>query len=249
MNGELFKTLGFSPNRTAVYLALLEAPGATAAQVSRRASLKRTTVYELLEGLVADDLAAEGRQGGRRTFTAEDPTALKRLLTRQEKALGELLPLLLARTQGPPGKPRLRYYAGTEGVRRVNEMLLESGTKEYRYFGSVHEMVDLLGEAWLRQYVRRRVALGIRSRGIRVRGRETPDLPWMKGHPRYLREVRLLPRPVTGALASVYLLPDRVLVSAGRKECYALVIESRELAGMLGAIWDTLWQTLAVGRT
>lgn len=244
MEHDAFSRLGWSPNRTAVYLALLEAGEAPASSLAVRAGLKRTTVYEILEGLVADGLAAEGRIGKRRTFTAEPPEALRGLVARQEKAVAQLVPMLLQRTRGPAGAPRFRYYAGLGGVRRVNEMLLEAGVREYRYFGSVQEMVDLLGESWLRHYVRRRVALGIRSRGIRVRGGEVKDLPWMKAGGRLLREVRFVPKSVTGDLASVYLLPDRVLVSAGSRECYALVLESRELSRMLGSMWDTLWDLL-----
>jgi hypothetical protein len=244
MDAPLFAELGFSENRRAVYLALLDMGETGAAAVAKRAALKRTTVYELLEGLVSDGLAHEGRHGSRRTFIAEDPQALHGLVRRQEKALGRLLPLLLSRGAGAATKPRLRYYAGIDGVRRVNEMLLENGVREYRYFGSVREMVELLGESWLRQFVRRRVALGIRSRAIRVRSREVAGLPWMREGGRYLREVRYLPRPVTGELASLYLLPDRILVSAGRKECYGMVVESRELAGILGLLWESIWATL-----
>jgi len=244
MDARLFAELGFSDNRRAVYLALLDLGECAAAAVARRAGLKRTTVYELLEGLVADGLAHEGRRGSRRSFSPADPRALHGLLRRREKALGELLPLLLARGAGASAKPRLQYFAGLEGVRRVNEMLLEGGVREYRYFGSVREMVDLLGESWLRQFVRRRVALGIRSRAIRARSREVAGLPWMKEGARYLREVRTLPRPAVGELASLYLLPDRILVSAGRKECYGMVVESRDLAGILGLLWDSIWATL-----
>ena len=51
-------TLGFSPNRAAVYTALLELGKGTASEIARKAGINRTTAYDILDNLSADGLAS-----------------------------------------------------------------------------------------------------------------------------------------------------------------------------------------------
>src|SRR5262249_14930273 len=92
-----FSELGFSPKEVAVYLSLAESSRGTAAQVSRRTGIRRTTVYSVLESLTKRGLVSEERSRQVTYYVANQPKALlqqyekeRRTLERKEAITKEL---------------------------------------------------------------------------------------------------------------------------------------------------------------
>ena len=139
-----------------------------------------------------------------------------------------------------PNRPRIAIYEGVAGIIHVNEDLLTVKSGEYHMVGSAQEMLDVLGEAYLKDYVQRRVAKGITSWAIRVRGREVA-LPFMGDGERWRRKLRYLRQSVVGDLVSIYLYDQKVAVVSGMGEGFAMIIESSELSTMLGLLWRVVW--------
>jgi HTH-type transcriptional regulator, sugar sensing transcriptional regulator len=233
-------SVGLSAKEAAVYVALTQTGTATVAEIARKAGIKRPTAYGVLEDLVTKGLAIAGAPGQRRSYSIESPRQLLDLPRKQEAALKDLMPELLALADATPSKPRIRFYEGYDGVRRVSEDLLTTRDGEYRYFGAAQDFMKAFGERYLKDYVRRRVALGIHSYAIRVRSREVPQ-PFLGDSERYLRTVRLLDEPVIGDVVTLYIYDQRVGVVSTLREGYGLVIESRELVAMLTMMWRALW--------
>ncbi len=237
---EQLSRVGLAGKRSDVYLSLLQTGAATATQISQSTRIKRPTVYDILNELGRMGLVGESRAGKRRVFSAESPSRLQELLDRQQQSLATVLPELQALYDGGPHRPRMRFYQGAEGVRTVSEDILTVRAKEYFWFGSMKEVVEVTSNEYQQDWVRRRIEAGIWSNSIRVRERE-PTYEYLRGTPENLRRLRFFPRPVREDVAGLYIYDNKVAVTSALKECYGLIIESRELALLLKTLWECLW--------
>lgn len=232
---------GLSPRQARIYVALLRLGNATPAQLAQAAAVKRPTAYEALEDLCARGLATRAVAGRRRTYAAAPPARLLDEAAERQRRLKALLPDLQALvTTAATARPRLVYREGIEGVRQVHEDLLTARDREYRYFGGSSEMLGAMGEAYIKDYVRRRVAKGIRSLSIRWRSHEVA-LPCLADGERWLRRTRFLDIAPGDGLSGLFIYDRRIAITSSSREGYGMVVESEGLSGLLRLVWEALW--------
>ena len=232
--------IGFGEKQAALYLALLEAGRGTAAELAHAAGIKRTTAYDILSELEAKNLVAVTFSGNRRVFAAEPPENLEQVVARQKQVFDRLLPGLNDLFYRHDNRPRVRYYAGVEGIRYVNEEVLKVKSGEYFYFGSMQSFVDTLGMEYLESYVRRRVRKKIWSNALRIRSQEIDDPLAASGDANY-RRVRYLTRSLNEDMATLTLFDGKIAVCTSAREGYGMIIESGEMHAILKLVWDCLW--------
>ena len=237
---EALRAAGLGGRLADVYLALLRAGSASVLELAAQSGLKRTTVYDLLARLQERQLVTTGSRGRRRVFSARDPGHLRELPLEQARILEETIPLLHALQQAAPRRPRIQLYEGAEGVRKANDLLLELPITEYHYFGSLRAMMELLGEKYLYGFVKRRMARGVWSNGIRSPDGELRHDFLRPGNER-LRRIRYFPSPLGPDVPALYIAGSHLVVSSSLREAYALVIESPGLAELVRAIWQVVW--------
>ena len=73
-----------------------------------------------------------------------------------------------------------------------------------------------------------------------MRSREVA-LPCLGAGSRWLREVRYVNRSVVGDLAQLYVWDNRVAVISTMHEGWGMIIDSAELAALVGLVWGVLW--------
>ena len=237
---EALREAGLSGRMADLYLALVQSGSASVLELAARAGIKRTTAYDLLARLQERQLVTTGSRGRRRVFSARDPSHLVELPRRQERILTDLIPSLLALQKSAPRRPRIQLYEGAEGVRKANDLLLTLGVPEYHYFGSLRAMMELLGEKYLYGFVRRRIALGVWSNGIRSPDGEVRQA-FLRPGPARLRRIRYFPSPRGPDVPALYIAGHHIVVSSSLREAYALVIESPGLASLLLEVWRVVW--------
>src|SRR3954463_1254828 len=93
---EQLTAAGMSAKEAAVFLALGQLGSVGAGEIARRAGIKRPTVYAILEGFARDGLVEVAVVSGRRRYSIDSPRRLLELPRRQERALREAMPELLA---------------------------------------------------------------------------------------------------------------------------------------------------------
>lgn len=233
--------LGLNGRQAKVYLALLQLGTGTGIDIAKVTRYKHPTVYDVLDVLKDRGLVSETFEGGRKLFCAEDPDRLRLEEEERHRTLEGLLPDLQALYRGGNRRPRMRVYIGQEGLRIVDEELLEVKSKEYFYFGGAREMLQTATEEYLRDYYHKRLERGIWSNAIRTRGEEDP-LDYMQSGEQHLRRVRYLPKPILENAAGLYLYDDHVAVTSALKENYTMIIESNDLALLIRAIWNCIWE-------
>lgn len=238
------ETLGLNGRQAKVYLALLQMGSAGAIEIAKFTRFKHPTVYDVLDVLKEKRLISESVVGGRKVFSAEDPIQLKFIENERQRNLDALFPDLQALYQSGTRRPRVRVYLGNEGLKIVDNELLEVKSKEYFYFGGVREMLLNSSEEHLTDYYRKRLARGVWSNAIRIHGLED-ELDYMQSGPQHMRRVRYLPKPIFEDVAGLYIYDHNVAVISALKESYAMIIESHELSTLLRNIWQYMWEIAA----
>src|SRR3989338_185182 len=88
----ILQNLGLNEKEAEVYLACLELGSATVQEVSDKAGVKRTSVYNFLEDMKARGFISEVRHGKRILLVPEEPHVLLKKAEEQKKQLEEALP-------------------------------------------------------------------------------------------------------------------------------------------------------------
>lgn len=235
--------LGLDEKEQRFYMAALELGTAPVTVVAARANVSRTNGYDLLHRLQKRGLLTQiESEGGVKQVVAEDPGVLIREWDRTRGMLDDLVPELRSLLNGPKERPRLRFYEGVDGIRRAIWETLDCRSKLLLGILSMHELLEVPGADWMRNYIAERIRRGIKLNVIRSQSRET-DTIW----PSSLDEVRELRyAPVGMDLGmTMYIYDDRVLYVASRRENYALVIDSPELSALNRALFEGLWGKLS----
>lgn len=123
---EQLVSVGLSRKEASVYLAVLETGRAGANVIARRAKIARATAYAVLDQLKEKGLVTPYVEQGEKRFRAEHPEQLERLLDLQllelkerRHRMKELMPRLAAFYNAAGVKPKVRYFEGLQGLRRV----------------------------------------------------------------------------------------------------------------------------------
>ena len=252
---EELKKIGLSENETRVYLALLELGGSTAQEISKKAGVKRATTYVQLEALMKFGLATsfekapERKNGAQKTFfRAEDPEHLTKIIERAKKeeegrakALFAILPDLGKLYLSAGERPRVRFFEGIEGVKTMLSGTFKIKTEAKEVLGimdldSALQVFPKLTE----EYTPERAKHGIRSRVIYTSSRGPL---FAKTDAAMLRESRFLPKNKFPFSGDISIYGDEVVISAIKSaKPFGIIIESREIADSLRAVFELAWQ-------
>ena len=237
------QTAGLSKKEADIYLALLELGEANIAQIVKKATIKRSTVYETLELLKRRGLVSQGRLKKRTIFYAESPEKIPESLEAKRQAVEEAMPELLSLMNLLDKKPKIKYYDGIAGVKEVFEDTLRYPDQEiltlfpYPYIN--------LGEDYFQDYyLPERVKRKIWSRAI------IPDTPANKEFAAYLRENAITNTKFVSDPAfkvfdiEIKIYGDNKLGIISYKEDLGLIIESKKIYDGLKAIFETMWNVL-----
>jgi DNA-binding MarR family transcriptional regulator len=123
---QLLAALGLDAAAARTYLALLDGPPATVAEIARRTGLHRPSVYRVLPGLQAQGLVSTSPQGKRLRYVAESPEVLRSLLAGLTRRLDVVLPDLERRYRTRGVRPVVRVLEGVEGIRDVLRDVVQS---------------------------------------------------------------------------------------------------------------------------
>jgi HTH-type transcriptional regulator, sugar sensing transcriptional regulator len=239
LDEELAK-LGFGDKKIALYRALLESGGGSAADLARTAGVKRTTAYDILDELYRDRLATVTFAGKKRIFTAEPPENLQSLVEQQMAAVDRVLPGLKELYSKHENRARVRFYEGVDGLRSVHDELLKVESGEYFYFGSMSSFEGSMGKAYMQDFIAQRIRKKIWSNAIRIRGHELAD-PITHGGDENYRRVRYISKPLQEDVASLTLFDGKVAICSSSRENFGMVIESGEMFTILRFLWDYIW--------
>ncbi len=245
---QVLMNLGLQDKEPEIYLTLLKTPGAQPASIiANRSNLNRTTVYKTLVKLVMKGLVTKTQRHGATCFFAEDPeNRLKIMIDEKQRQLGEMnhtmieaLPLLTINDDNTDSLPKIRYYEGIEGIKQIYEIVLKTGTDQYRY-GDITKIYEALG-IYTDEYIKKRNDLGITTYAIEPYYEE--EKVQLKRNSKEHREVLYIPHKYFPIDGEVRVFGNKVAIMSLRKESpIGVIIESETIAKMFYSIYMLTWK-------
>ena len=228
--------MGFYPKEAQLYLACLELGPATVLQISRKAEMPRGSCYDVLESMWERGFLSKHNEIKHVIFTAIDPDSLLKRsennLRQFELALPELKGLFHKHT-----RPRVLYFEGIEGIKRVYLDTLTATTEILNYANS--KEIRLLWPTYDLEYVAERAKKRIFLKGI------APDDSFGKAVKKddvhYFRETRLLSSKEFHFTNEINIYDNKVAITSFHNELIGILIESQEIADTQRDIFKMAW--------
>ncbi len=236
----LFEQLGLSDKESALYLALLEVGKADVSAVARKAGIKRSTAYLLLDELTRKGFVSL-QDGAKRQYQAEHP---RKLLARERTKIMQLeqaLPGLIGLASINEFKPGTRFFTGQYGIKAVyEESLLQPAGSEILSIGNA-EVVERSIPGFREWYIKRRVEAGLPMRGLIA---ATPEgLQVAARDSEELRELRLIDPQDFTELVELNIYGNKVsAVSFVENELIGVIIDSKVFANVHRQLFELLWR-------
>jgi sugar-specific transcriptional regulator TrmB len=115
--------LGLNDKESAVYLALLSVDNDSVIDLAKKTNINRTTIYPILESLMAKGLVFESKIDKKIRFSAEGPERLATFVERQKvlfeeksERVKDLIPKLKTVQRESGEKPIVKVYEGKQGA-------------------------------------------------------------------------------------------------------------------------------------
>jgi len=235
----ILQNFGLNEKEAKVYLACLELGSATVQEVSDKAGVKRTSVYNFLEDMKARGFITEVKHGKRILLNAEDPHALLKKADEQKKQLEEMLPEFLSIYNLPGEKPKVKFYQGAEELKRVYADTLKEGSPIY-LISDYEQMFEALEPEWMWEYAKRRTEKGIKAFSIAKEGTRAQEVKIKDTE--QLRETRFVKEVDFETEINIY--NNKVALLSFRRPYAGVIIEDRAIAMTMRSMWTLVWNSL-----
>lgn len=238
---QVLEQFGLQGKKADVYLAALELGSSTVIEISKKAGIKRTTCYDIIQDLVREGLISETSKGKKHLFVGEDPEKIQRNLKNKERLFSEILPQLQSIHNVRGAKPKIRFYEGKEGLKEVYEDTLKHGG-EILGFAS-YDIINVLGKEWADEYLRKRVKAGIHARGM-IPGTQPMMRDFISKDQEQRRSTKVIdPKKYPFSIEINVYGHNRVALMSAKEEM-GLIIEGAEIHNTMKLIFQLIWDLL-----
>ena len=215
----LLDSLGFDAKTEKVYRSLLALADAPVSAIAKKAGLKRTSVYYVLENLMEYGLASSYTSRGTKRYFAENPNKLKSFFEEKMILASRLIPILQKETAGGRGKVKIRYFEGASGLKSISESALDIKEKLMLSIGSTQKYLKYTGG---------RHGFGARRRkkGIMMRSLRFPS-DHSSSSPERLQKFRVLPEEFEFP-GYILIFGNKVGITIFEDRGFGFLVESRE---------------------
>ncbi len=132
----ILKNFGLSEKEAAVYLSLVELGPSSVREIAAKSKVNRGTTYDILKSLITSGIVSYYNKESKQYFMAEEPEKLLAAIDQKKEDLDEVrenieqsLPLIKTLFEKQGGKPVVKFYEGSKGVRQIFEDVLSVGAK------------------------------------------------------------------------------------------------------------------------
>jgi len=234
---------GLHEKESKVYAALLELGEATIAQITKKAQIKRSTVYEMLDLLGSKGLVSQTHRQKRPIFVAENPKKLIEALAEKKKSLENAMPELLSIMNLLDKKPRIRYFEGLPGIKEVFEDTLRYPEQEILTWFP-YPYINLGEDYFWKHYLPERVEKKIWARAI------VPDTTANRQFAQDMKDKAITKtrfvadKSFSGFDLEIKIYGQTKLGIISYAEDLGIIIESKKIYDGLRAIFEALWNSL-----
>lgn len=233
---KILEGLGLQPKEAKVYLAALELGSSPVSAIGSKAKINRVSTYDILEKLGKKGLVNFMIKRDIKYYTATDPALVTEEFKKRASELEKALPEL-KRLRGETSHPKIQYFEGLEGIKRIYTDTLTSNTEILNYCNSKE-----IRESWPEydtEYVQKRIEKNIQLRGIALDdeyGKNVQDKD-ADSH----REIRLISKDKYNFTNEINIYDNKVSIISTKDELIGMIIESVEIANTQRALFEMIW--------
>jgi len=228
--------IGLSEKESKIYLACLTLGKGTVLQISREADVSRGSCYDLLNDMLEKAYVSKIHKAKHIIFSPVDPEALLKRSRENirdfELALPELKGLFHKQSQ-----PRVRYFEGIDGIKRVYEDTLTATTGILNYTNSLE--VRRYWPNYDEEYIQLRAKKKIFLKCIAPNDPSGQEVK--QSDPNFSRETRLLSAEEFRFTNEINIYDNKVAITSFHNELIGILIESKEIADTQRDIFRMAW--------
>lgn len=234
----ILRQIGLTENQAKIYLASLELGETTIKEIAQKSGIKRTTIYDFMDELVNSGIIKQTIHGKKKKFIAVDPKELEILLKKREALLAQILPALNLMNNATSAKPKVWFYEGVDGLKKVYEDLLNY--KNITVCGWASEDVpELFGKEWTFNYVKRRVSRNIEEWVIYPRSKTGDE--YGKLDKEHKRKSKVVDPKKYRFEIEINVYKNRIAMTSA-KDQVGVIIESQPIANTWKNIFEMCWE-------
>lgn len=244
----LLNQLGLSDKEAEIYEIMLKLGKIPASQLLPKTSLKRTTVYSILEELTVKGLIEKDESQAIITFRAKHPYSLKEYLESRvsqiktaESKLDAVLPDFISLYNAAQNRPGVKFYEGAEGAKKVLDDTLNSKT-EILTIADV-EAADKYIKKINEDYVKARIKKEIPKRFLAVDNEYSRNFFQRQGSA--FIETKFCPLKISPYNTGMQIYDNKIAyVTMNDKFILSTIIEDEYIYSMHKALFNYIWQSL-----
>jgi sugar-specific transcriptional regulator TrmB len=244
----VLQNIGLNEKEIDVYLSNLEVGSQPASVIARRVKIPRNTTRFILDKLVDKGIIEKTKRANTQLYSPEEPQNLINLLESQRVDLNANIDEKIAQLNGVMAelqsrfrpestKPKVTFYEGDDGLKKVYEDTLKSN-ETIRSIASFEGMHGALPD-YFKNYYKRRVANKVDIRSIH------PDTPLARDRTKQDkkegRESRLVPSNKFNFNPEIQFYDDKIVITSW-KEKLGILIESHEVYEAMAALFELAWK-------
>lgn len=243
----VFIQLGLTIEHQRVYVANLEWGETIITNIARKSKIPRTTVYLLMEDLLAIGLITQRLEQNKTIYIAADPEIIEILLQKRAleisnslKQLHESMNNLKAIQNANPKKPKVEYLEGADGIMQAYDRSLEA--KELWVQCLTEEYTKIVPEKFMNEYF---------DKLFKKSNTKTKEILKLEDEAyisEYSSDKNLQLRvPVKQKTETDFWVYDNkvTFVSFNQDKQYALIVEDEGIAQAMKHMFDLAWKQAA----
>jgi HTH-type transcriptional regulator, sugar sensing transcriptional regulator len=231
---------GLTRKQAKVYMACLELGQAKVPDIAKRAEVKRTTAYGILDELTEKGLVSFIKKGKSKIFKAQDPKAVISMIQAQKEAIDSVLPELESIYATYQLRPHMQFFEGRNGIKRIYEDTLTSKEKKVLQIVNVKDFKNFPGGDFSREYIKKRVSKNIIAYALHPKSGDVYDSTYGQPSIELKRQVRYLP-PSMFYASMIMIYDHKVAMISTKQENFGFIIESKEFSNTMRAYFDFMW--------
>ena len=244
--------LGIKPASKRVLLAITEHGTSAVADISSRLNMPKSSVYDSISELLDQGLITEYNSERGKTFGISEKEQLSRIHSEKIEELQSAHSSLISFIQNhskadQASKPKIKFYSGVQGIKQAfRDMPWNSKHKEAYLMWPLQDMLDSLGEEFLKWHAAPRFKYGltanvIQKHGDRIIQKEKIKYDWLKVDVKEnLNNIRYAPKGTDWQM-SYWIYGDKCLFASSGIEKFAFTIISKEFTNMMKLLWQEMW--------
>ncbi len=236
----LLRSLGLTESETIIYLLSLELGPAPVQDIARKAGVSRMTTYTAIESLTNRGLMSSLQKGKKTLYTAENPD---RLISFVQGKINEIEDTL-AQVKGSihdlklkqrGEKPAVKLLEGVEGMKTYLEDVIATHPDNTYELYNADTVFKVFSPEDLKPLRITLSKLKVTGRAIHIGKLRIPSRPEVD-----TREVTKIPLKFGGDL---FVYGEKVALSTLDEKIITVIIESKEIADTVRALFEMAWKT------